>query len=79
MAGRDGRSRAGVCVVRAEVDAAFGILITVTDRLDVSDTACESVLHTSVPGAAVDRLAEFLAAFARRSQGLGASCPESRQ
>ena len=65
MAGIQGRTRAAVCVVRAETDASAGLLITVTARLDVEDSASESVLHVATADAALARVAEFFAAVER--------------
>jgi hypothetical protein len=53
--------RTGVCVVRAEVDGATGLIITVTSRPDLDDEARTSTLRTTAADAALARVAEFLA------------------
>lgn len=62
MTGKSQGSRVGVCVVRAEVDRSTGLLITVTARPDVDDSAGESLVHTVTVDAALECVAEFLAA-----------------
>ena len=61
MAGKYEASRVGVCVVRAETDASAKLLITVTARRDVDDSACESVMRTATVDAALACVADFLA------------------
>jgi len=62
MAGEFGETRCGLCIVRVETDASAQLLITVTARRDVDDSARESVLRTASIDAALARVAEFLAA-----------------
>jgi hypothetical protein len=58
-------SPALVCVVRAEVDGAAGLIITVTARPDLDDEADTSTLRTTATDAALARVAEFMAHYGR--------------
>jgi hypothetical protein len=61
VAGKYGATRVGVCVVRAETDASAKLLITVTARRDVEDSARESVVCTATVETALACVADFLA------------------
>jgi hypothetical protein len=58
-------ARTGVCVVRAELDRAAGLIITVTTRPDVEDETCTSTLRTTAADAALARVTEFLMQYGR--------------
>ena len=68
MAGRYATTRCGLCIVRVETDASAQLLITVTARQDVDDSARETVLRTASVDDALARVVDFLAAAGREDR-----------